>query len=319
MTVSDFIQDNMIVTIVTRSFLIYARAIQAAIEEFDDAIGFLAVVVDAAPEEALPQWALRPPALADEQPRARQLIERYSSAEDSDALRWSLKSQLLQYCLSSGAKKVLWCDPDLMFFENPAPLFDMIEPDTVLLSPHFRAFRPSTDEDDFRKNFTEGLFQAGFVGVGKDTQEVLDWWAEACLWDMSKDAAGGMYVDQKFLDLLPVYWTGTKILRHRGCNVADWNWFENHRTAADSGATINGKDPVMFIHFTDGTAAAIQRGRDPLLRPYLDRYAELLRRFDPDFQLRLPVPPAPPAAPTLWEKVRSRLVGMIRRLLRPAD
>lgn len=280
----------MIVTIVTASFLNYARALRAAIAEFDDTIGFLAIVSDRSDDTSLPEWTMLPQTVAEKQPRARQLIDQYDASKDSDFLRWSLKSQLLLYCVQHGAQKVLWCDPDLMFFEDPKPLFDMIEPDTVLLSPHYRAFRPSTDETNFRKNFTEGLFQAGFVGVGQNTHEMLDWWAEACLWDMSKEPASGTYVDQKFLDLLPVYWSGTKILRHRGCNVADWNWHESERIAGKQGALINGQESIIFVHFTDGLNAEILHGRDTALLPYLERYTELMKRFDSDYQVRLPKP-----------------------------
>ena len=286
--ISVTIRDNMAVTIVTASFLHYAKALKAAFEELNAAIGFLAIVIDPVPDTPLPEWAVGPETLCEELPRARQMIEQYRESDRGDALRWSLKSQLLLYCIQHSAKKVLWCDPDLMFFEDPEPLFDMIESDTVLLSPHFRAFRPSTNEIDFQKNFTEGIFQAGFLGVGHGTCQFLDWWAEACLWDMSKNPAVGTYVDQKFLDLLPVYWSGTKILRNRGCNVAEWNWHENKRVVSDGGTLINGQDPVMFVHFTDWTIAEILHGRDIGVKPYLERYVELVRRYKPSFQLRVP-------------------------------
>jgi hypothetical protein len=286
--VSEMIRDNMIVTIVTASFLPYAKAIRAAVAEFDETVGFVAIVIDPTDEASLPGWVISQQTLSAEQPRAQQLMAQYHASEHSDFLRWSLKSQLLLYCIRNGAKKVLWCDPDLMFFEDPKPLFEMIEPETVLLSPHYRAFRPSTNDADFRKNFTEGMFQAGFLGIGQNTAEMLDWWAEACLWEMSKDPAAGTYVDQKFLDLLPVYWSGTKILKHRGCNIADWNWDECRRTGSKESTLINGQDPIIFIHFTDGLNAAILRGRDTILLSYVERYTALMKRFDPDFQLRLP-------------------------------
>ncbi|MCH2203693.1 MAG: hypothetical protein MK102_17125 [Fuerstiella sp.] len=282
------IRDNMVVTIVTASFLHYARALRSAFEELNAGTGFLAIVIDPTPGTSLPEWAIGPQTLCEEQPRAQQLIEHYRETDRGDAFRWSLKSQLLLYCIRHGAKKVLWCDPDLMFFEDPKPLFDMIEPDTVLLSPHFRAFRPSTNEVEFQKNFTEGIFQAGFLGVGQDTNEFLDWWAEACLWDMSKNPVLGTYVDQKFLDLLPVYWSGTKILKNRGCNIGEWNWHENKRVVSNANTLINGEDSVMFVHFTDWTIAEILHGRDTSLRPYLERYVRLIRRYDSSFQPRVP-------------------------------
>jgi hypothetical protein len=273
-----------VVTIVTQSFLPYAKALFEALNELDSQIEFVAMVVD--PNgETLPSWAITTDKLSD-LPRASQILDKYSA--NANHLRWALKSQVILYCIKQGAEAVFWVDPDIMFFQSPAFLFDSLEPSQVVLSPHYRAFHSSADPINFRKNFTEGLFQAGFIGFGNKTEPVLDWWAESCLWQMDKNATSGLYVDQRFLDLLPVMWKDTTILRHRGCNLAEWNRHESQRVLVENEVRINGHDPVIFIHFTDETIGEILTGRDAILRPFLDAYLARMTRMDPTFRPRLP-------------------------------
>ena len=308
-----------VTTVITETFLSYAAALRQSLHRSDCPPAFLAFVVDPTDDTALPDWALPLQALESTLPRVQQMCVRFQGESDANALRWSLKSQAMQYCINHGAERVLWCDPDLYFFEDPAILFRMIEPRTVLLTPHYRALRPSTCPINFSKNYTEGLFQAGFVGLGSEAATVLDWWAEACLWKMEKSAAAGLYVDQKFLDLLPVCWPDTTIVRHRGCNLAEWNQAECRRDVVNGRVLINGTDPVVFIHFTDWTIEQILTGVDPLLAPHLEEYLRVLRQFAPEVSLRRPVAASVPVIKTktrpatqspgrrLWRRVRRML------------
>lgn len=291
------VAENTIVTIVTHSFLIYAQALRQAIREFDDGIGFVALVTDPPADETLPDWTVPLQELCESLPAARSIAQQYGQPDQADLLRWSLKSQLMHYALQQGAQKVVWCDPDLMFFNDPNILFDQIAARTVLLSPHYRSFRPSVEEHNFGKNFTEGMFQAGFLGVGHQAREVLDWWAECCLWNMRKDESHGLWVDQKYLDFVPVLWPDTRILRHFGCNLAEWNRHECRRQLTSDGTIVNETDRVLFIHFTDGTIREIQKGNDEPLREFLESYLTRLRGFDPGFKPRTPPPPAAPEPP----------------------
>ena len=47
----------------------------------------------------------------------------------------------------------------------------------------------------------------------------------------------------------------------------------------DGQVCINGKDPVVFIHFTKSTIRGIVKGEDALLAPFLDIYRENLQRL----------------------------------------
>lgn len=302
---------HAIATIVTRSFLHYAEAMHDTIERFDPSITFVAMVVDSEGYQ-LPRWAISTSELKD-QPNAVKIINKYSSPDDTNRLRWALKSQLISFCLRKGATAVCWVDPDIMFVENPSVILNQIQPQQILLSPHYRSFRPSVDEENFTKNYTEGLFQAGFIGFGCGTETMLDWWAEACLWSMEKDSNRGTYVDQRFLDLLPIVWEDTVILRHMGCNLGEWNRRECHRALVGDTVLINGKYPVMFIHFTDCTVYEILQGEDPLLRSYLDKYVEQIRRFEPSFILRLPSNTQNEDSPRLSHLIQSKFRTLLTK------
>ena len=147
-----------VTTVITETFLPYAAALRESRHRTECPPAFLEFVVERTDNTALPDSALPLQALESTLPRVQQMCVRFQGESDANSLRWSLKSQAMKYCINQGAERVLWCDPDLYFFEDPAILFKMIEPGTVLLTPHCRAFRPSTCHINFSKNYTEGVF-----------------------------------------------------------------------------------------------------------------------------------------------------------------
>ena len=67
-------------------------------------------------------------------------------------------------------------------------------------------------------------------------------------------------------------------MKHRGCNVANWNQIECKRTinSDTQEITINNTFPIVFIHFTNSTFKGIIQGEDALLKPYMQKYNALL-------------------------------------------
>lgn len=207
--------------------------------------------------------------------RTRQLEEKYLQAGMTDQFRWSMKSVLLLYLLGERKlDKVIFVDPDIAFFSDPSFLFEALDRSMVLLTPHWRCPVPERDPINFGILQTSGLYNAGFVGVSRGAEEALNWWAEVCLYRCEVNTSEGLFVDQAYLDLLPVYFEGVDILRHRGCNVANWNLSENRRETSDDGMILVGGDPLVFVHFTGSTIRGILSGEDPELQPCLDRWIE---------------------------------------------
>ena len=198
-----------------------------------------------------------------------------------DGYRWSMKSVLLSYLTNvKQINKVVYVDPDIYFYQSPAFLFEELEDSDVLLTPHWRGKIPEVNPVNFALQFQEGIYNAGFIAVNAKAQLALEWWANACLYKCEPDKEAGILDDQSYLNLLPVYFDNVKILKHQGCNVANWNRDVCKRELNDDGETIiNDKYPIIFIHYTGSTIGGILKGKDDLLANHLNEYKEIIDRY----------------------------------------
>jgi lipopolysaccharide biosynthesis glycosyltransferase len=199
---------------------------------------------------------------------------------DIDAYRWSMKPVFLNVLLQAGQyDKVIYVDTDIFFFNDYSFLFNMLDNNEMLLTPHWRNMHPSeevnrNDLEDFNLLFTSGIFNAGFVGANSKGLSMLNWWANACIYKCEKRPEKGFFVDQTYLNLFPLLCENLGIIQHRGCNVADWNRTECKRTVANEQVLINKKFPIIFIHFTNSLIESIQIGKDLLLEKHFAEYKE---------------------------------------------
>jgi hypothetical protein len=285
--------NNAYCTIITADYLPYAQALLDSLSAHTGGSAILYVLV--ADEQSAsahtadaqtPQLRLVYP---DQIPSemARSMAARYQT-DYMDGYRWAMKPVFMAYLMQEmGLDRVLYLDSDLFFFSDPRFLFDLLDGHRVILTPHWRcAERPEDDPSHFRTNFLDGIYNAGFVGARRDALDILHFWANLCRYACTIRQQDGYYVDQKYLDILHSRFEGVGVVRHRGCNVSDWNRDDCRRTLLDSGTVaINGTYPIVFIHFTKDQMARIVEGADPLLRPHLDQYAQCLGRYHPDINL----------------------------------
>jgi hypothetical protein len=199
------------------------------------------------------------------------LYKKYAHIE-MDFFRWSLKPVFISYLLENGFEKVMYIDCDMFFFNDYNFLFSELDNSSVLLTPHWENSEPLVNKDSFFTLFTNGFFPAGFIGVNKKGIAAMRWWANACHFMMGSHVNYGIHDDQKYLDIFPVKFEGTKIIRHRGCNVGAWNYEECKRESVNGEVLINGRFPVIFIHFDGMMIRGIMRGHDNLLSPHFALY-----------------------------------------------
>ncbi len=238
---------------------------------------FIDKLPDSRPQAQLSLYALD---TVNEAGLGNDIIEKYKSK--SDKLRWSLKPVFLKkILLSQTLDAVIYLDNDLCFFDDYSFLFELLKDHTFLLTPHHYEHSPYHQQNMLEANFRVGLYNAGFVGASKLSIETLDWWASCCLYRCEKNAFRGTFDDQKYLDLIPVVDAKAHIVRHQGCNVAEWNEAVLLRTIRDEKVFINAIYPVIFVHFNHTTIRAIMQGREALLKPYFERYIQLLKKYQP--------------------------------------
>lgn len=208
------------------------------------------------------------------------IINKYKS--NPDKLRWSLKPVFMQYLLSNKQlHKLIYVDNDIAFFGKFSFLFDLLDKHNILLTPHFYERNPEKNQNWLEANFRVGLFNAGFVAVNEKAISTLDWWAKCCLYRCEKNYMRGLFDDQKYLDLIPIIEPTTKILDHQGCNIAGWNIGVCMRELNKEGEVlINGKWPVVFIHFNAFTIKLFVEGKDPLLMSNFELYSELIQKYN---------------------------------------
>ena len=210
--------------------------------------------------------------------------EKYSKTDN--IIRWALKPAYISFLLEQ-YEKVIFLDPDLFFTANADFLFQELEGAGMLLSPHGNSADPLEDADNIAMNTRTGLYNAGMIGASRTGRHLLEWWAAAILQKMEKNESLGLFDDQRYLDMLPVLDENVRILRHKGCNLGSWNIHSNPRSIVEGQLLLNGRDPIVFIHFNQETIRQILNRNDILLLPYFETYRASLLENGYDLMKRL--------------------------------
>jgi hypothetical protein len=244
----------------------------------------------------------------------KEIAKKYHSG-NHNVFRWSMKPVYLNYLLQS-SEQVIYVDCDIQFVSNYDFLFDLLNTNNILLSPHFRSSDPIRDKPNFLLQYYAGLFNGGFVGASKGGQMALNWWADACLHICELNPSKGQFMDQTHLNLLPIFFEGIHILKHRGCNVANWNQLECKRELIGDRILILGEFEIVFIHFTSSTIGGIMSGKDGLLLPYVKKYEERLKSHG--WKVSLFNSGLVKAKPNVHatKRAKNKLIGLYKRFLR---
>jgi len=222
--------------------------------------------------------------------QADQLYAAYGM-QQPDALRWGLKPVLLSYLLHKGFDKVIFADCDLCFFNSYEFLFDLLNHHSILLTRSGTTRNPELHAEEFLSGFQYGQFNAGFVGASKAGLPALEWWARCCRYSVETNFEKGLFVDQKYLDAMPVLFPGTHIVRHDGCNIAFWNQHEYPRSIEDGELRISKNFPVVFVHFTSKYIPELLAGNDALILPLFREYEKIFEANGHSVRSFIPVLP----------------------------
>lgn len=166
----------------------------------------------------------------------------------------AVKGPALKLLLDRGADKVFYLDPDIAVFESLEPLTGMLEDASILLTPHQLTPEDARQAiiDNEICSLSHGAYNLGFIGVRNDNagRQMANWWSDRLLEYCVDDRPAGIFVDQKWCDLVPAMFDNVKILRDPGYNVASWN-LSNRKIAIDAaGACTANGSPLRFFHFT---------------------------------------------------------------------
>ena len=253
------------------SYLNRARVLADGLRRLHPDWTLWAVVTDVTPEGMDHDWSkegyhhvLTAEALFGEE--TEPWLFGHDIVEACTAVKGAAARRILQ---EPGCEKLLYFDPDIALFNPMDEVLELLEDADIVLTPHPGelarltglataevAPEPRSAHQAIRDNeitsLSHGAYNLGFVAMANrgEGRRFADWWDDR-LRDWCHDRRDiGIFVDQKWCDLVPCFFDKVAIHRDPGCNVASWNL--SHRTLRIDEAgqiRINGA-PLKFYHFT---------------------------------------------------------------------
>ena len=200
----------------------------------------------------------------------------------------ALKPTLMRHLLDETGEAVVYLDPDILVFAPLAEIERQARREDIVLTPHTSIPLPEDGKHPYEAAFLAcGVFNLGFVAVGPGGGPFLDWWAGRLARQCIDATAQGLFVDQKWIDLVPCYFRH-HVMRLPEVNVAYWNLPVRELARGPEGWLVDGR-PLVFFHFSGYDPArpdllSKYQGPDPRIR--LDEHPDLRALCD-DYAGRL--------------------------------
>jgi glycosyltransferase involved in cell wall biosynthesis/SAM-dependent methyltransferase len=237
-------------TICSKNFLAYAHTLHRSVLRHHPGARFYVALCDRLdgmidpadePFEIIELDRLQIPGLAG-------MIERYNITE----LNTSIKPYVFEYLFGErDERRVVYLDPDILVVSALEDVDCLLGAEAdAILTPHVLDPAVGVEIDD-QKMLQLGIYNLGFVALNRTdrVREIVRWWAWRLEHQCVIDVPNGLFVDQKWADLLPSFIPATRILHHPGYNVAYWNLQQRKVVRGPEGWTSNGR-PLVFVHFS---------------------------------------------------------------------
>lgn len=201
----------------------------------------------------------------------QELFDGIRTAEDlfgEETDSWLFRHDVVEACTAvkgrmlcdlldrSDCAKVLYFDPDIAVINPMDDIERKLDECSVMLTPHQvdpepREARQAIGDNEI-SSLNYGVFNLGFVAVANDDEgrRFAQWWDDR-LRDWCYDQLDiGIFVDQKWCNLVPCFFDGVFVNRDPGCNVASWNIGHRRMRFDETGTALINDTPLRFFHFT---------------------------------------------------------------------
>jgi lipopolysaccharide biosynthesis glycosyltransferase len=151
-------------------------------------------------------------------------------------------------------QQVYFFDADIVLFDAIDELIEMLDTCNIILTPHQTSPEATLEAivDNEICSLRHGIYNLGFLGVRNEpeTKRFADWWAHR-LYHFCQEALDmHLWTDQKWINHVPVFFEGVRIVKSPRFNVAPWNITTRRLEGSfEKGFTVNG-EPLGFYHFT---------------------------------------------------------------------
>jgi glycosyltransferase involved in cell wall biosynthesis len=258
-------------TIIAKNYLPFARTLMKSLRRSNPELIRFVVLVDRVDGYFDPAQEDFEVVLSEELglPDSKWFHFKYSVIELSTAVKpYALEYLLRRYSLA----KIIYFDPDIYVYGPLSSLCRLLDEHQIVLVPHLTGqldedMRPS-ELDILRA----GIYNLGFIALaaGPETCQLLGWWKRKLLNHCIVDLPRGLFVDQRWMDLVPGLFSSVFINRQPGYDVAYWNLNHRRITRGPGEWLVNG-EPLYFYHFS---------GLDPLNPEPLSKHQNRYRSSD---------------------------------------
>ncbi len=258
-------------TIVAKNYLPYARVLMRSVAEHHPdwrRFVFLADRIDGYFDRSGEDFEI---VLSSELPipNPRWFHFKYTLVELSTALKPYAFEHLFD---SRGCDRTVYLDPDVRIYSPLRRITEALEAANIALTPHLTGPIEDGKRPGELDILRAGAYNLGFLGARRspETRAFLAWWQQRLYDHCVVDLPRGLFVDQKWIDLVPGMFEGVSIVRDAGYNVAYWNLAQRVISRSAGGYTVAGS-PLSFFHFS---------GYDPSQPEKLSRHQDRFRVED---------------------------------------
>lgn len=256
------------VSIVTRSYIPFARVLFGSIRKFYPDMPLYLLLVDKLEGdcscgegvEVIPVSEINLPELGN-------MLQRYSNTEICVALKPFAIKEIFRRT-QDRIEGVIYMDSDIYVVSAMEELEKHIDSgEQIILTPHLNTPSVKGNTSDLVM-LKCGVFNMGFAYFANTSSArfILNWWGDWLKHFCYEDFTSGLFGDQKWMDLLPCYTDDFMVLRHDGYNVAYWN-IDQRPVTLQSGQWKAGEAPLRFLHLS-----CPQLEPEPLFSKNTDRY-----------------------------------------------
>jgi hypothetical protein len=245
--------DRAICTIITKSYLAYARTLAKSIAVHHPELALyvlLADRVDGYFDPDLEPFKIIYLEDLSNQDTIQQMCFYYTAFELCCALRGHLHEYMWE---KTSAQSWLFLDSDIMVFQSLDSIFEQLQTGSILLTPH--CTKPVSEEYISPHETTiiqVGLYNAGFLGIRRteEARQFIIWFKSRLKKYGLNDLSRGQFVDQIWLSIVPLYFQNAALCSEPGANLGHWNLFERELTRNEAGVICANGQPVIFVHYS---------------------------------------------------------------------
>jgi hypothetical protein len=254
-------------TSITLSYLAKARVLADSVRRTNPALRFYLVLA-----EPVPEWLSAAARRGDE---PFDMILPIGQLNIPEWRAWLFGHELVEACTGIkgpalrkllgelGEDRVIYLDPDVVVFDSLEAILRVLDDHAIALTPHC----PASEQDPEAiacneiSSLAHGVYNLGFLGVAGDAEgrRFAEWWAHRLYHFCHDDILRGLFVDQRWADLVPAQFDRVAILRDPQYNVASWNVSQRRVSGSVEGGLLCEGRPLCFYHFSGMNAGTPDR------------------------------------------------------------